>query len=102
MERLGGGRKHQGEAGVEKSGCWRLDGVKNKVRPVLRGGQWRATLNKMEPRDAVHSAAIEVGTLNLFDPLRQKLLLFRVQLISSHKVPLLAAILIMEFVYSAT
>lgn len=26
-----------------------LDGVKNKVRPVLRGGQWRATLNTMGP-----------------------------------------------------
>lgn len=40
-----GGRKHEGEAGVERSGCWRVDGVKNKVRPVLRRGQWRATLN---------------------------------------------------------
>lgn len=67
MKRFGGGRKHQGEAGVERSGCWRLDGVKNKVRPVLRKGQWRATLNTMGLREAVCSAAIEVDALNLFD-----------------------------------
>lgn len=68
-ERLGwGGRKHEGEAGVERSGCWRVDGVKNKVRPVLRRGQWRATLNTEGWGDALRGAAIDVGARNFFDP----------------------------------